>query len=113
MRSNDTTKKLNLALFKFRDIKQVDQLLTFYYSIVESKLRYGISPWGSSSPVSDRIIAKKKIIRYIASVQNNHLETYLNFLQLAIFYFLKLCARLFLTVCLIRVLAENCETKTS
>lgn len=63
--------KLNSVSYLFRNMRSVlteKQLIMLYFAQAESRLRYGICFWGSSTCFNDVFISQKKIIRCIAGV---------------------------------------------
>ena len=51
-----------------KNILNLKQILFFYNSVIESKLRYGICHWGSSPSMNDVLVSQKRIIRSIVGI---------------------------------------------
>ena len=62
---------LNSYCYLIRNLKSIlnlKQIVIFYRAAIESKLRYGICFWGSSTSTNDVLICQKRIIRSIVGL---------------------------------------------
>lgn len=70
---NRLIKSLNSKCYMLRNLKSIfdtSQLLTCYFGLVHSALRYGLVVWGSSTSLHDVFLAQKRIVRCIAGVSS-------------------------------------------
>nr|CAH7756516.1 unnamed protein product [Callosobruchus chinensis] len=56
----------------FRDILQINEIVTVYYAQIDSRLRYGVCLWGNTPSAKSVFLAQKKIVRVIAGVPQIH-----------------------------------------
>lgn len=67
--------KLSSLAYQFRNLRTVldeSQLVALYYAQVESRLRYGVCLWGSSTLFPRVFVSQKRILRCIAGVPRGH-----------------------------------------
>lgn len=66
-------KQLNTICYGFRNLKAVldfSVLLSMYYGLFYSRMKYGILLWGRSSGVGRIFIAQKRVVRLIVGLTN-------------------------------------------
>ena len=64
--------KLNSFCYLFRNLRCIlntAQLITVYRAHIDSRLRYGITFWGSSTGISEVLICQKRVLRCLAGVK--------------------------------------------
>lgn len=69
---NHLIKSLNSYCYLIRILKNIlnlKQIITFYHAVLESKLRYGICFWGTSTYTKDVLICQKRIMRSIVGLK--------------------------------------------
>lgn len=64
--------KLNSLCYLFRNLRgvlTVPQLITVYHAQIGSRLRYGVTFWGSSTFMADVLVAQKRVLRCLAGLR--------------------------------------------